>query len=118
MDARRPSCLTEFVTDVYNDRSDVQEGPPTADQLTSILEYLGPSQAGGAIKGATGSTDAMRKFKASESAFQRPLIVDWHNGRAGEFSTMEDPIERNAVSTLGNTQTSDTVRPPLLIITQ
>ena len=64
---------------------DVQETPPTSDQLSSILEYLGPSKAGMVIKDATGITDALRKFKANESSFQRPLVVDWHNARAGVF---------------------------------
>ena len=64
-------------------RADVQEAPPTPDQLTSILEYLGPSKAGTVVKDATGSSDALRKFKESEGLFQRPLTVDWNNGRAG-----------------------------------
>ncbi|KAK4507301.1 hypothetical protein PRZ48_001036 [Zasmidium cellare] len=61
---------------------DVQEGAPTPDQLTSILEYLGPSKAGSVIQDATGTTDALRKFKQNESLFQRPVTVDWNNGRA------------------------------------
>ncbi|KAK3709411.1 hypothetical protein LTR37_010972, partial [Vermiconidia calcicola] len=61
---------------------DVQEAPPTNDQLNSILEYIGPSKAGSVVKDATSSSDALKKFKASESAFQRPVVVDWHNGRA------------------------------------
>lgn len=64
-------------------RLDVQEGPPTSDQLNSILEYLGPSQAGSVISDATGLSDALRKFKANENSFQRPVTVDWNNGRAG-----------------------------------
>lgn len=64
---------------------DVQEGAPTSDQLSSILEYLGPSKAGTVIKDATGTTDALKKFKANESSFQRPLTVDWNFGRAGTF---------------------------------
>lgn len=63
--------------------ADVQESAPTADQLTSILEYIGPSKAASIIKDATGSSDALRKFKESESLFQRPIVVDWNNGRAG-----------------------------------
>ena len=63
---------------------DVVEGAPTADQVTNILEYIGPSKAGTIIKDATGSSDALRKFKDSESLFQRPIVVDWNNGRAGE----------------------------------
>ncbi|KAF2173126.1 hypothetical protein M409DRAFT_62727 [Zasmidium cellare ATCC 36951] len=61
---------------------DVQEGAPTTDQLTSILEYLGPSKAGSVVQDATGTTDALRKFKQNESLFQRPVTVDWNNGRA------------------------------------
>ncbi|KAK1060474.1 hypothetical protein LTR74_011820 [Friedmanniomyces endolithicus] len=64
---------------------DVVEDSPTPDQLTIILEYLGPSKAGNVVKDATGSSDAMRKFKASHTAFQRPVAVDWNHGRAGAF---------------------------------
>lgn len=62
---------------------EIQEGAPTQDQVNSILEYLGPSNAGSVIKDATGTSDALRKFKANESSFQRPITVDWNNGRAG-----------------------------------
>lgn len=68
------------------DNADVQEGAPTSDQLSSILEYLGPSKAGTVVQDATGATDAMKKFKANDNAFQRPVLVDWMNGRAGMFS--------------------------------
>ncbi|GAB1740821.1 hypothetical protein NU219Hw_g5903t1 [Hortaea werneckii] len=61
---------------------DVQEDPPTPDQLTSILDYLGPSKAGTVVEEATGTSDALRKFNAKQQAFQRPVTVDWNNGRA------------------------------------
>ncbi|KAK3671537.1 hypothetical protein LTR78_008637 [Recurvomyces mirabilis] len=61
---------------------DVVEGAPTTDQLTNVLEYLGPNKAGNVVKDATGSSDAMRKFNASANTFQRPIAVDWSNGRA------------------------------------
>ncbi|GAB7334128.1 hypothetical protein MBLNU13_g06200t1 [Cladosporium sp. NU13] len=61
---------------------DVQESAPTADQLASILEYLGPAQAGSVITDATGTTDALKKFKANESLFKAPVTVDWMNARA------------------------------------
>jgi hypothetical protein len=67
-------------------RTDVQEAPPTSDQLSSILDYLGPSKAGTVVKDATGSSDALRKFKADANSFQRPVVVDWNNGRAGRFT--------------------------------
>lgn len=69
---------------VAETQADVQEAPPTSDQLSSILEYIGPSKAGIVIKDATGISDALRKFKASENSFQCPLVVDWNNGRAGK----------------------------------
>jgi hypothetical protein len=70
----------------------VQESAPTADQLTSILEYLGPAQAGSVIADATGTTDALKKFKANESSFKAPVTVDWMNARAGmlPFSAEND----------------------------
>ena len=33
--------------------ADVQEGPPTNDQLNSILEYIGPSKVGSVVKDAS-----------------------------------------------------------------
>lgn len=63
--------------------ADVQESAPTNDQLTSILEYLGPAQAGSVITDATGTTDALKKFKANQSSFKAPVTVDWMNARAG-----------------------------------
>lgn len=62
---------------------DVVTDPPTSDQLNSILEYLGPSSAANVVEGASGSGDALKKFSASKTAFQRPVTVDWNNGRAG-----------------------------------
>ena len=64
-------------------RVEVSEEPPTTDQLTSILEYLGPAKAGSVVNGATGSSDALRKFVADSKVFVRPVTVDWNNGRAG-----------------------------------
>ena len=51
--------------------------------MASILEYLGPAQAGSVIADATGTTDALKKFKANESLFKAPVTVDWMNARAG-----------------------------------
>lgn len=65
--------------------SDVVESAPTSDQLSSILEYLGPSHAGSVVQDATGTSDALRKLKQNESLFQRPVTVDWNNGRAGTY---------------------------------
>ena len=68
--------------------TDVQESAPTTDQLASILEYLGPAQAGSVIADATGTTDALKKFKANEGLFKAPVTVDWMNARAGMLNQM------------------------------
>ena len=65
---------------------DVTEAPPTTDQLKNILDYLGGSGAAGkVISGAENETDAMRRLKADGGAFQRPLVVDWNQGKAGTY---------------------------------
>ncbi|USP81160.1 hypothetical protein yc1106_08434 [Curvularia clavata] len=62
---------------------DVTEAPPTTDQLKNILDYLGgPSAAGKVISGAESENDAMRRLKADAATFQRPLVVDWNQGKA------------------------------------
>ncbi|KAH0257689.1 hypothetical protein KCU91_g16214, partial [Aureobasidium melanogenum] len=61
---------------------DVQEGIPTNDQLTNIFEYLGQDKIGSVVDGASTPTEALRKLKENGSLFQRPLVVDWGNGRA------------------------------------
>ena len=61
---------------------EVTEAPPTGDQLKSILEYLGGTGAAGKIiSGASDETDALRRLKADGNAFQRPLVVDWNQGK-------------------------------------
>lgn len=66
---------------------EVTEEPPTGDQLKSILEYLGgPSAAGKIISGASDETDALRRLKADGNTFQRPLVVDWNQGKVGMFA--------------------------------
>ncbi|KAG9665672.1 hypothetical protein KCU95_g18429, partial [Aureobasidium melanogenum] len=62
---------------------DVQEGIPTNDQLTNIFEYLGQDKIGSVVEGASSPTEALRKLKEDGNLFQRPLVVDWGNGRAG-----------------------------------
>ncbi|KAH0553147.1 hypothetical protein GP486_006667 [Trichoglossum hirsutum] len=60
----------------------VTEEPPTGDQLRSILEYVGTRRLGEIVRGARDEADAMRKLQQNSENFQRPLIVDWNNGRA------------------------------------
>ncbi|KFY91546.1 hypothetical protein V500_04614 [Pseudogymnoascus sp. VKM F-4518 (FW-2643)] len=59
----------------------VVEDPPTPDQLKSILEYVGANGAGKVIQGATSEKDALTKWKKDSGSFQRPLTVDWNNGK-------------------------------------
>lgn len=67
---------------------DVTEEPPTADQLKNILDYLGgPSNVNKIIEGAKDETDAIRRLKADGNSFQRPLVVDWNQGKAGMFAS-------------------------------
>lgn len=72
---------------------DVTEAPPTTDQLKNILDYLGGSGAAGkVISGAENETDAMRRLKADGGAFQRPLVVDWNQGKAGMSAKEEERL--------------------------
>lgn len=60
----------------------VTEDPPTADQLQTILEYVGTTGIPAIVKGAKTQNEAMRKFRESHENFQRPVVVDWNNGKA------------------------------------
>jgi arsenate reductase-like glutaredoxin family protein len=59
----------------------ITEEPPTVDQLKTIFEYLGNGKAGELVKGATGESEALRMFKENPDSFQRPVLVDWNNGK-------------------------------------
>ena len=70
-----------------NKRSDpfeleVTEAEPTPDQLRSIFEYLGSGKAGELVKGAASESEAMKKIKEDGSLFNRPVTVDWSEGKA------------------------------------
>ncbi|TGJ80167.1 hypothetical protein E0Z10_g8600 [Xylaria hypoxylon] len=60
----------------------ITEDPPTADQLKTILEYVGKSKISSVIKGATTENEALKKLKESSDNIKYPVIVDWNNGRA------------------------------------
>ncbi|EOO01688.1 putative duf1687 domain containing protein [Phaeoacremonium minimum UCRPA7] len=60
----------------------ITEDPPTADQLQTILEYVGKPRISSIVKGATTENEALKKFKESAENFQRPVVVDWNNGKA------------------------------------
>ena len=61
---------------------------PTVDQLRSILDYVGRNRVGEIVKGARSESDAAKILReggaaAASEKLQRPLLVDWNNGRAG-----------------------------------
>ncbi|KAK1763571.1 putative redox protein fmp46 [Phialemonium atrogriseum] len=60
----------------------VTEEQPTADQLKTILEYVGKAAIPTVVKGAHTENEALKKFRESNSNFQRPVTVDWNNGKA------------------------------------
>jgi hypothetical protein len=53
---------------------DIQETPPTEDQLKSILEYVGPQNIGNVVKGAMTEVEALRVFDRDKGSFARPLV--------------------------------------------
>lgn len=52
----------------------VTEEPPTADQLRTILEYVGPARIPSIVKGANTEMEALKLFKESADNFQRPVV--------------------------------------------
>ncbi|KAF1809167.1 hypothetical protein P152DRAFT_476729 [Eremomyces bilateralis CBS 781.70] len=61
---------------------DVVEEPPTSDQLQNIIEYVGNKNAGKVVTGASDVSDAVRRLEHDAESFQRPVTVDWTNGKA------------------------------------
>jgi hypothetical protein len=53
---------------------EITETPPTADQVQTILEYVGKQRISSIIKGATDQADALRRFKENAESFQRPVV--------------------------------------------
>ncbi|GME49682.1 hypothetical protein GTA08_BOTSDO14273 [Neofusicoccum parvum] len=60
---------------------EVQEQPPTSDQVETILAYLGADNASKVVEGATNQEEAVRKFKLNANSFIKPLVVDWNAGK-------------------------------------
>ncbi|KAI0119765.1 DUF1687-domain-containing protein [Daldinia grandis] len=60
----------------------ITEEPPTADQLKTILEYVGKNNISSIVQGASTENDALKKFRENNENFKRPVIVDWNNGKA------------------------------------
>ncbi|CAD6506454.1 BgTH12-07380, partial [Blumeria graminis f. sp. triticale] len=85
INASQKACQTSSGPDAIPIRDpfelEVNEEPPTQDQLRSIFEYTGIANIGNVVKGATDTVDAWKKLKANNDSFQRPLTVDWARGR-------------------------------------
>ena len=62
-----PAPRTEFELNITEDT-------PTADQVQTILGYVGASGISSIIKGASSESDALKKFKTSPDSFQRPIV--------------------------------------------
>ncbi|KAK3898942.1 thioredoxin-like protein [Staphylotrichum tortipilum] len=61
---------------------EITETLPTSDQLQTILDYVGPDRTSSIVKGAADAKEALRRFKENGENFQRPVVVDWSNGKA------------------------------------
>ncbi|POR36916.1 Putative redox protein fmp46, mitochondrial [Tolypocladium paradoxum] len=60
----------------------ITEEPPTAEQVQTILEYVGKGVISQVVKGAHDQKDALKRFKQNQDNFLRPVTVDWSNGKA------------------------------------
>ncbi|KKA27944.1 hypothetical protein TD95_001219 [Thielaviopsis punctulata] len=60
----------------------VTEENPTEDQVKTILSYVGANGISSVIHGATTESEALKTYKLNPGAFQRPVVVDWNNGKA------------------------------------
>lgn len=79
---------------------EVTEAAPTPDQLQSILEYVGAGKAPQLVKGAQDQSDALKKLKENGDNFQRPVVVDWNQGKAGKWLPDRRPCTADARSVL------------------
>jgi len=52
----------------------ITEDTPTADQISTILSYVGDKGASSVVQNATSANEALKKFKENVSYFQRPLV--------------------------------------------
>lgn len=78
------TTITGLVTVRADRQTEYEEGRPTSEQLTSILEYLGNDKASQVVENASSPDDALKKLEQG-SALRLPLTVDWNNGRVGEY---------------------------------
>ncbi|KAI1824991.1 DUF1687-domain-containing protein [Xylaria intraflava] len=77
---------TEAATEDRPQRPDfelnITEEPPTADQLKTILEYVGRNRISSIVKGAATENEALKRFTENTDNLKYPVIVDWNNGKA------------------------------------
>ena len=66
----------------------ITEDPPTPDQLQTILQYVGSSAISSVVKGASTESEALKIFKQSAEAFQRPVVC---STRRSASSSCEPP---------------------------
>lgn len=59
----------------------ITEDPPTPDQLQTILQYVGKSAISSVVKGASSESEALKIFRQSAEAFQRPVVRTTHRPR-------------------------------------
>lgn len=52
----------------------ITEDAPTADQLQTILGYVGSAKVGSVVKGANNVQEALKKFKESPDNFKHPVV--------------------------------------------
>lgn len=52
----------------------ITEDAPTADQLQTILEYVGQSKISSVVPGTSSLKEALKKFNESPNNFQRPVV--------------------------------------------
>lgn len=52
----------------------ITEDPPTADQVQTILEYVGAGGVSRIVNGARDNKDALEKFKKNKDSFLRPVV--------------------------------------------
>ncbi|KAK1750241.1 thioredoxin-like protein [Echria macrotheca] len=60
----------------------ITEDLPTSHQLTTILDYVGKDGISSVVKGANNQNEAVTMFKKNPDSLNRPLVVDWNNGKA------------------------------------
>ncbi|KAI9831535.1 MAG: hypothetical protein M1826_003425 [Phylliscum demangeonii] len=71
----------------------VTEEPPTSDQLRNIMDYVGLGKIGALVRGAKSEADVLKKVKEDPDSFQRPVTVDWNNGRAVVGEEAQDIVD-------------------------